>query len=205
MCLPVFQKPTVNVAYKRDLQKKKQHRVWIGFVGRIAREKGLEYLIQASELLKKKGLNFELVFVGPKDVVGETSYRDKIMKMLKRDSIPHLFLGMLLRSELGAFYQTVDVVVVPSINRTEGISIAQLEAMTEGTPVVVSSLPGVRYPVQKTGMGLTVSPRNIQALADGLLTVTQNKNRFSNKENIQKANSLFSSRKVLKCYDDLFR
>jgi glycosyltransferase involved in cell wall biosynthesis len=44
----------------------------------------------------------------------------------------------------------------------------QIESMLNGTPVVASNLPGVRVPVETTGMGFVVPIGNTKALASAI-------------------------------------
>ena len=41
--------------------------------------------------------------------------------------------------------------------------------MLAGVPALVSDLPGVRIPVQRTGFGAIVPPADVPALRDGLV------------------------------------
>ena len=61
--------------------------------------------------------------------------------------------------------------MLPSINSTESYGLVQVESMACGTPVVASNLPGVRVPVQMTGMGRLFPPANPSALAEALIGV----------------------------------
>jgi glycosyltransferase involved in cell wall biosynthesis len=47
----------------------------------------------------------------------------------------------------------------------------QVDAMTCGTPVVASDLPGVRQPVLMTGMGITIPRADVSALSTAILEV----------------------------------
>jgi glycosyltransferase involved in cell wall biosynthesis len=71
------------------------------------------------------------------------------------------------------------VTVLPSINSTESYGLVQVESITCGTPVVASDLPGVRVPVQQTGCGLVVSPRNANALAEALIDILDRPDSFA--------------------------
>lgn len=55
--------------------------------------------------------------------------------------------------ESGAYYRAIDCLVVPAIKKTDGAFMPQAEAMLFGKPVVVYDIPGIRIPVQITGMG----------------------------------------------------
>ncbi len=46
--------------------------------------------------------------------------------------------------------------------------------MTCGTPVIASDLPGVRVPVQSTGMGMVVPAANPVILAQAIIHVLEN-------------------------------
>jgi glycosyltransferase involved in cell wall biosynthesis len=184
----------------------KKNRVLLGYAGRVSSEKGLEYLIEAAGVLKNK-FELEIVFAGPygRSVAGEKEYYDKIEALLKKYHIRHRFLGTLEGSELGAFYTSIDLLVLPSINSTEAFGMVQVEAMLVGTPVVTTDLPGVRVPISLTGMGLVVDPKNSRALAGAINVILKNKNKFTNEELIRKAEKIFSNRKVYGFYEALIK
>jgi glycosyltransferase involved in cell wall biosynthesis len=54
----------------------------------------------------------------------------------------------------------------------------QVESMLCGTPVVASDLPGVRVPVQATGMGKLAPPGDPRVLAEAILEVLEHRERF---------------------------
>ena len=164
---PVMPTPVIKDAAQKkfeiELPKKKYH---IGFLGRIAAEKGLEYLFAAIPLLQKKfGEDFVIVLAGPAAIVGEIRYQTKIAPLIQQYQSYIVQIGELAEDELGAFYAALDVLVIPSTNPTEAFGIVQVEAMLCGTPVVVSNLPGVRVPVQITGMGEVAKRKNSTDLA----------------------------------------
>ena len=185
--------------------KSKMDSIWIGYVGRLAKEKGVEHLIDAISLLIKKGMQIRLVFAGPygDQVSGEENYFTSIRSLLEERKIPYSLNGRLKKDELGAFYRTLDCLVLPSVNKTEAFGMVQVEAMLAGTPVVASDLPGVKIPVALTQMGLLVPPKNSILLADALYTVIQNPKAFTSQEKQEKTKSIFSIKKVLSFYDSL--
>ena len=186
------------------MKREKRKAIWIGYVGRIAAEKGIEYLVQSI-----KRLNFlpkiKLVFAGPnpEKVVGEKKYWNKIKKQLEDLKIKYLFFRDLSDKKLGAFYDAVDVLVLPSTNRTEAFGMVQVEAMLWGTPVVATNLPGVRVPIKLTKMGLLVEPKNSKQLSEAILTIIKNRKKYSNEKLIKNAKKIFNPRKTYQFYDDL--
>jgi glycosyltransferase involved in cell wall biosynthesis len=188
------------------MEWKKNNDIWIGFVGRIAAEKGLEYLVQSTYLAGRRVKRLNLVFAGPdpSKVVGENNYWHKLKKQLDAQKIDYLFFKDLTDSQLGAFYKTIDVLVLPSTNQTEAFGMVQVETMLCGTPVVATDLPGVRIPIKLTKMGLLVKPKNTRELAEAISTILNNRKKFTNDRLIDKTKKIFDPRKTYDFYEKIF-
>lgn len=200
--LPPINKLKIDKKFFQKIKKKKDE-IFIGFSGRIASEKGIEYLIEAVSQIKDiKNKKITLLFAGPygKMVADENDYFLKIKKLLKDEKINYCFLGNLKNKQLGAFYKAIDLLVLPSINSTEAFGMVQAEAMMLGTPVVASNLPGVNIPINLTKMGLLIEPRNISQLKNTILTIINNRKKFSNKKLVEKARKNFDIKKVYRFY-----
>jgi glycosyltransferase involved in cell wall biosynthesis len=126
----------------------------IVMAARLATEKGVEYLVQALPAVQK------------------------LAPLIKRLGKAWTFLGVLPSVELAAVFHLADVLVLPSINSTESYGMVQVEAMTCGTPVVATDLPGIRQPVTMTGMGFIVPPQDAVALANAINTILDDPQRF---------------------------
>lgn len=177
----------------------------IGFAGRTSHEKGLEYLIKAlSQISTQENKPFHLVMAGPfgQEVVGEYDYYRHLLTLLKKSRFSHQFLGNLNRNQLAYFYRHLDVLVLPSINSTEAFGMVQAEAMLSNTPVIASDLPGVRVPVQTTGMGLLVPPRDSSALAAAIQDITRHPAHYVNPTTRQKVKTFFDNQQNLRAYVD---
>ena len=215
----------------------------IGFIGRVAADKGIEYLFEAIPYIKsriksrpssisqeagnyelgikkKRDLKtpgrwrgndrdsfqvevpeFKIVIAGSLDPVGEAKYKEKILKLVDKYKNYIVFLGELKEEEMGSFYSLIDVLVLPSINSTEAFGMVQVEAMLMGVPVIVTDLPGVRIPIQKTGMGKIVPVKNSQKLAEAVTKILSNKRKYiKDREFIKKE---FSFRKTIAFYEKI--
>ncbi len=205
--LPCIPHRTPDEAYGRILAKQKKGHRWIGFVGRIAREKGIEYLIEAMKKLRKTVPGAMLLLAGPggNDVVGEKSYGDYVKDLLESAHVPYRMLGKLSDRELAALYEKLDVLVLPSVNHTEAFGIVQAEAMMAGTPVVASNIPGVRIPVSVTGMGMTVNPKDANGLKRTLAAVLSNRRAYTSLALKKHAQALFDIHKAYAGYDRIFK
>lgn len=140
----------------------------IGFAGRMAAEKGVEVLLDAAARLRERGIPVRVLVAGDVDgVIGEQRYREQILRRVRELGDACRVLGV-IQPDLSAFFAACDVLVLPSLNRTESFGMVQAEAMLCGTPVVASRLPGVREAVERIGMGLLVEPGDAEALADAI-------------------------------------
>lgn len=80
------------------------------------------------------------------------------------------FLGSV--DELKEEYRAARVTVLPSVDKSEAFGLVQLESMAEGTPVVVSDLPGVNS-VARGDFGQLVPPNDVDALVEALINILQ--------------------------------
>ncbi|MDP7259394.1 MAG: glycosyltransferase family 4 protein [Anaerolineales bacterium] len=175
----------------------------IGVAGRLAADKGIEFLLEALPAVLAVHPRLKVMHAGPvEDVIGEERYRQRLAPILQRFADCYTFLGTLEPDEMAHFFSNCDVHVLPSINSTETFGLVQIEAALCGTPTVASALPGVRVPTQMTGMGLTVPPRNADALAAGILKVLANPRQFQRPRDPIAAQ--FSPQVTAERYEDLF-
>lgn len=178
-----------------QFRTEKKDTIYIGFAGRVAREKGLEYLIQAIGLLQQKEKTKKIILLcaGPygNEVAGEEEYYQEIQKALNQSNITAHFLGNLKSGDLGAFYRAIDLLVLPSVNQTEAFGIVQVDAVRLGTPLVASDLPGVHEVIDVTKMGILTPPRSSKALAEAIQTVLEHKQMYVNNDLQKQAKKIF--------------
>jgi glycosyltransferase involved in cell wall biosynthesis len=148
----------------------------IGFVARLATEKGVEVMLQALPRVLEVFPNTRVLFAGQhENVMGEEAYARRLQPLLQQHADRWTFLGVLSAEELAALYPNCDLVVLPSLNSTESFGLVQVEAMLCGTPSVASDLPGVRQPVRQTGMGKVVPVGDSESLAEAVIEVLGNR------------------------------
>ncbi|ANJ27690.1 glycosyltransferase family 4 protein [Agromyces aureus] len=130
----------------------------LGFLGRPTAEKGIDVLMDALEQLPD---DLVLTLAGPLDgLADQVGYdRQRLQRLI--DNGRARSLGFLAEEDIADFYASLDVFALPSTNSFEAFGIVQVEAMSAGTPVVASALPGVRTIVRSTGFG------EIAEIADG--------------------------------------
>ena len=158
-----------------------ERRPVIGMAARFAAEKGVEVLLDALPIILKKYPKAQVLFAGTyQNVMGEQAYSDRLMPRIRDyEAAGHwTFLGNLDPVEIAAFYPNLDVLTVPSLNSTEAFGLVQIEAMMNGVPCVPSALPGVRQPVMMHGMGRVARIGDSADLADSLLDVLDEPNKY---------------------------
>jgi glycosyltransferase involved in cell wall biosynthesis len=150
--------PTERIAdLRRDLRIDGGIQVILS-VGRLSREKGQAYLIEAASLLQKNGhLNmcFILAGVGPDREMLEMLAREKQVSESFR------FLGLV--ADIAPYYGLANMLVLPS--HSEGSPNVLLEAMAAGLPIVATAVGGVPEMVTNEREALLVENRNAPALA----------------------------------------
>ena len=201
----VFVLPPILIGKKREVEIEKIRRELkvgkaekvVGYVGRIAWEKGLNFLIEAGEIIAKKR-KLRIVLIGPyKDILGDKSV-DKLRELIKKSKVRVDFLGAIEHDNLVSYYQNLDCLVLPSTNNLETFGIVQAEAMLCGCPVVASDLPGVRMPVKLTGLGKISKIGSSRDLAKKIEMVL---NKRYGEEQYRKAKELFD----LKVFEENYK
>ena len=139
------------------------------FIGRPDRRKGLDVLLQAWVLLKKRMPSASLVVVG----ATESEVQDVVDKSTPRLSGPLRDVAALGRIDLQGKMKEMgeaEALAVPSL-RGESFGIVLVEGMAAGVPVVASDIPAYRAVLDDGRLGRLVPPGDPEALADNLLAV----------------------------------
>jgi glycosyltransferase involved in cell wall biosynthesis len=131
------------------------------YTGRLSPEKGVDVLIDAWAESRRRGL------LGTLCLVGEGPERGA----LERRARDHGVLGAVrfagAAGDVGPWLAAADAFVLPS--RTEGLSVALLEAMSCGLPVVATDVGGTRDAAG--GAAVLVPPDDPRALAEALAAI----------------------------------
>lgn len=138
-------------------------------IGTLHEVKGQTYLIQACRLLKEQGIDFMCHLIG--DGPDEAMLKKQVTEWGLTDQV--CFHGRLTREEIVKLLHMADVVATPSVptsdGRREGIPVVLMEAMGSSVPVVASRLSGIPELVEEEVCGLLADPRDVTALANGLV------------------------------------
>ena len=136
-----------------------------------------------------------------REKLGEEAYRKKMLPLIETLGSHWTFLGVVSESEKAAFFHACRLLVLPSINSTESFGMVQVEAMSCGTPVIATDLPGVRQPVKQFGMGCIVPPKNSEALAAAIISLFK---ELKPKLDIEVIIKHYAPETIVKQYEDIF-
>jgi len=177
----------------------------IGMAARFASEKGVEVLLDAMSAILPKYPKAQVLFAGAyQNVMGEQAYSDRLMPRIHEYELNGnwKFLGNLDPVQMAAYYPNLDVITVPSLNATEAFGLVQIEAMMNGVPSIPSALPGVRRPVQMHGMGVVSEIGSAESLANAILEVLDNKQKY--RGDISALKTAYDPDSVAQEYEKLF-
>ena len=124
------------------------------YVGRLARKKGLEYLIEAMAEVDSQ-----------LTIVGSGPERSRLERLAAETDADIIFEGEVDPDEVGDYYQSAAVFVLPSIEG-EGMPNVILEAMAWGVPIVATRSGGVPTLINDGSNGFLVSMRDPNALSN---------------------------------------
>ena len=146
------------------------------YVGRVVKEKNLDFLFPVLAEVKKTFKDTVLVFVGGGPELD--NLKEKAKKTgYARDIV---FAGYRSREELAYFYSVTDVFVFPSKTETQGL--VTLEAMMAGVPVVAIGERGT-LDVMKGDNGGFMVKEDVNEFSQRVLELLKDKELYAEKSN----------------------
>ena len=127
----------------------------------LAPDKGLEYLIEAATIFPRTGRRIRIVIAGDGPAARPSGATGRTLGVTDRV----VFLGF--REDVGDLLAASDLVVLPSLR--EGLSIALLEAMAAGKPIVATSIGSQREVASRADMARLVRPADAPALSEAIV------------------------------------
>ena len=141
--------------------------------GRLIEKKGLPVTLRAFAVFLRKYPNATLTIAGEGPLLGELQKLARELNIERRVS----FTGFISQEQLRDIYYRTHIFVHPSQTgrdgNVEGIPNSMLEAMASGLPVFATDHGGIPEAVENGVSGVLVRERDHEALANALLTATQ--------------------------------
>ena len=140
-------------------------------VGRLVPEKGGPVLLEAVSLLRGRGIDVEVRFVGGGEL--ETVLRRRIDELGLTDLVT--LVGPVGQDDMLAQYHWCDVFCLPSFQ--EGLPVVLMEALATQAPVVTTRITGIEELVVDGVHGHVVAPGRADLLADALAALAADPDR----------------------------
>lgn len=138
----------------------------VGYMGRFHEVKGVDILLKAALLLKRRGRIFKIL------LAGDGPQRDELMRLSTQQELEDVVKWLGWVTDKDKFYSLVNIAVVPSRNETFGL--AAVEALAYKRPVVVSDCKALKEIAMNSGCGLVFKREDADGLADCLEKLIDN-------------------------------
>jgi len=163
------------------------------FVGRMVEDMGLKTVLDATPFMLERHERAKVVLVGATgDLVPAARGLERVHegRVFVLPDVPF--------PELPSYYAAASLVVAPTQGDRACSSLAALEAMATGKPVVASTAGGIPEIVTHGETGLLVSPGAATALAESVLGLLANRSRLAEmgRRCRCRAESMFSTEKT---------
>ncbi len=151
------------------------------FVGAIDERKGVEYLVEAANIVVNEFGHKDALFILAGPIGGfsakagtHTPYLSKIMRLIEDYGLQGnvKLTGALLSEELSQLRVSCDIFAFPSL--AEAMPTAPLEAMASAKPVVATRVGGIPNEILDRENGFLVDPANDRQLAEKIAYLIDN-------------------------------
>ena len=139
------------------------------YVGRLSKEKGVEYLLKAMPLIIKEIPTVHL------DIVGDGDEKHRLEILTKELNLEKsvAFIGSISHSEVEKYYKKANIVIVTSI-WPEPFGLIGPEAMSVGRPVIGTKVGGIPEWLEDGKTGYLVEPGDPKQISEKVIKLFKN-------------------------------
>ena len=152
-----YPRPDLDPTLMRRRYRLALDRTMFLYVGRVDREKGLDDIVDAAEMLIDEPIQFA--------IAGKGMYRDILMEQVNNRGLSHVvaFPGYVPGEDLPLLMNSIDAFIMPSAQELQ--SIATLEAMSCAKPVLAANARALPELVEHGVNGYLFKPFNAASIA----------------------------------------
>ena len=151
--------------YKKSFNKK--HSLSILYLGRIEKNKGIDYILEAAKKIKSENIPFMLHFAGKEENLGE--YIPLFQKELGDNFTYH---GIVYGKEKTELLKECDIFILPSFY--EGLPMSLLEAMSFGLIPIVTPVGSIPTVVQNQENGIYIKVKDYDSIINAIKILNTN-------------------------------
>ena len=168
-------------AVLKKLGINKKYKKIVCYSGRLAQNKGIDFLLKAAKIYQNEDIVTLIVGDGE-----EYKYLNDLKEELELKNV--IFTGHKDANSLREIYNISDVCAVPS--RQEAFGLVALEAIACGTPVVASNQGGIPDFVTED-VGILIETGNIEQLASAIIATLNKDKKYNKRKMIKYAKNNF--------------
>ena len=165
-----------GVVARNELGYSKNDIVVLG-VGRLVEKKGFEYLIKAAPKIISKNKKIHFVLVGDGELKQDLENMAKHLGVSDRFK----FLGTVSYQKMNMYYNMADIFILPSIRDKKGNlddqSVAVMDAMACGKPVITSDFKGYKQVIQSGKDGILIPEKSVSNIVRSVLALSLDSRR----------------------------
>jgi glycosyltransferase involved in cell wall biosynthesis len=150
---------TGNISYKENSVKINNYKKLV-FVGNLIPIKGVDILLQAMKLLKRKNIKLDIIGTGSK----KNEYNEYVKRNNLTDSVT--FLDQVDNKIVCSKLHEYDFFVLPSRYETFGVAI--IESLAAGVPVIASDICAIPEIISDNKLGILFKPNDHIDLAQSI-------------------------------------
>lgn len=175
----------------------------LGYIGRLAHNKGVFEAIDALNILHKAGVeNVSLTIAGSGPA--EADLREQVISQGLDKEVT--FAGALFGEKKNSFWRQTDIFVFPTFHR-EGLPYTVLESLASGTPMVTTRVGGIADVIKDGVHGVFVEPHDAEAVAVAIKSMIEDRKRTQkmSSECVARAREFYGVDRLARQFSELYK
>ncbi len=158
----------INIDKDKDIRQEfgiDKETLLVGCIGRLVKQKGHRYLIQAVKKVIEKNPKTKFF------IIGRGKLEKNLKNMVKSSNLDSSVIFTGFREDVYSLIDKLDLIVMPSL--WEGLGVALLEALALGKPIVAAAVGGIPEVIRDKETGVLVAAKDAEALAKAIIKLLQ--------------------------------
>lgn len=147
----------------------------VGNIGRLTKQKGMEYFVNAIPAIIKQEPKIRFV------IAGNGEEEQKLKELVKKLRICEYVAFLGYRNDIQNLMIQLDLIVLTSL--WEGLPLTPIEAFSVGKTIVATDVDGTGEIVQDGVNGILIKAKNCKQIADAVIKLCKNKELCERLEN----------------------
>jgi len=164
----------------KPFNKEKDEVLTLGIMSWFVKKKGVEYLLEALNILKEKGyFNVKLI------LAGDGPLKEKYLKYINKKKLESFvdYIGSVDGKTKINFYNSLDVFILPSIslpNDQDGIPVVLMESIAYGLPIISTDVSGIPEICINKYNGFLLEEKNTNEIVNSIISLIENREQLDN-------------------------